>query len=95
MCSGGARTYGKRVSRLSTRWTPRCTVLEWQARSEHLLGPIHLTRPTQDPLVGQPQATPLTFRSFTLHAVGSVGSTPMAALQQRSAVALAYVVMAP
>ena len=96
MCSGGAHTYEQRVSRLSTRWTPRCTVLEWQARSEHLPGPTHPTRHMQDPLVGEPQATPFAFFGpFTLHAVGRRAPRPMAALQQRSSIALAHVEMAP
>ena len=61
MCSGGAHTYEKHVCRLSSRWTPRCTVLEWQTPSELLPGPTHPTRHMQDPLVGEPQATPLAF----------------------------------
>ena len=88
MCSGGAHTYEQHVCRLSTRWTPRCMVFVGQAHAEHLPGPTHLTRHMQDPLLGEPQATPFAFSvpsHFTLSAVGlHANGRAAAALLHRS-----------
>ena len=96
MCSGGAHTY---VNSTFVASAPAGRRVAWSFLGRHTRttypDPPTFPASRKTPWLGRLEKRLSPFRPFTLHAVGTVGSTPHARLQQRSAIALACVPMAP